>query len=157
MDRSEFGKSHVLKSVIGRQTVVSTPGSFQDKGFQLNTVCCNRLVTYTHKGQSLFVSDVVIWGFLPWIYMQQYEFLSINLLVFKIDYRHRIKLGLYLFAYSFCITFSISKPHNLIIITYAKYQYSTFTISKSRHTLKPAFRPLDFKHLFLVIGGRFTD
>lgn len=88
--------------------------------------------------------------------MQQYEFLPINILVFKIDYRHRIKLGLYLFTNFFSVTFCISKPQHLVIIADTEYQYSAFTIGKGGNTFEPALRPSDLKHLFLIVSCRFA-
>ena len=58
--------------------------------------------------------------------MQQHQLLSVNLLRLKIDYRHRIKLGLYFLADFLRITFCIRQPDNTIIITNAKNQSSAF-------------------------------
>ena len=86
----------------------------------------------------------------------RYKLLSVNVFVFYIDSWHRIKFVLYVFTYFFGITFCISKPYYLVIITNAKYQCAALTIGKGRYTFEPAFRSLDLKHLFLVVGCCFA-
>ena len=45
----------------------------------------------------------------------------------------------------------------MVIITDSKYQCTTFTIGKSRYTLQPAFRPLDFKHFAVDVEEHDPD
>ena len=66
--------------------------------------------------------------------MKQHKFLAIDLFKFKIDSRYRVKFCLNFLAYSFSVTFRISKSDHLVIITDTKYQRSTFAIGKGRYT-----------------------
>ena len=152
----QLRERHIFKTIWRRKTVIASTSAFEDKASELNPVCDDRLIAYANISNTLLVTYIIIRSLVTSCDMKQNDFLIGNFFKLQIDCWNRVKFGLDSFADGFCILLRIIKTCQLIIITYAENECTTFTISKSRYAFEPALRAFGFYLPFLFVGCRLT-